>query len=52
MRTNKKSYVHQKNKKTGVVYVYENYPYWDKVEKKDKARRKCIGKLDERGNLI
>ena len=52
MSSQDKRYVNQTNKKTGVVYVYENYPYWDKVEKKDKARRKCIGKLDEKGNLI
>ena len=52
MSSQDKRYVNQTNKKTGVVYVYENYPYWDKANKKDKAHRKCIGKLDENGNLI
>ena len=32
--------------KNGTVYVYENYSYWDKNEKKPKSRRKCIGHLD------
>ena len=52
MSSQDKRYVNQKNKSTGVVYVYENYPYWDKVSKKDKSHRKCIGKLDENGNLV
>jgi len=52
MSSHDKRFVNQTNKKTGVVYVYENYPYWDKVDKKDKARRICVGKLDEKGNLI
>lgn len=30
----------------GTTYVYENFSYWDKEEKKTKHRRKCIGKLD------
>ena len=38
--------VNQLNKKTGTVYVYENYPYWDKQKKQGRSKRKCIGKLD------
>ena len=38
--------VHQLNKKTGAIYVYENYPYWDKQKKQGRAKRKCIGKVD------
>ena len=52
MSLHDKRYVYQKNKQTGRVYVYENYPYWDKATKKDRANRVCVGKLDENGNLI
>lgn len=38
--------VHQRNKKSGTVYVYESISYWDKKKKQSRARRKCIGKLD------
>lgn len=47
------SIVHQKNKKTGVTYVYESEGYWDKEKQQARSRRKCIGKLDlETGKLI
>ncbi len=32
--------------KNGTIYVYENESYWDKIEKKPRAKRKCIGHLD------
>lgn len=38
--------VHQKNKNTGVTYVYESSSYWDKEKQQSRAKRKCIGKLD------
>lgn len=38
--------VYQKNKKSGVVYVYESISHWDKEKKQSRAKRKCIGKLD------
>ncbi|PIE89168.1 MAG: transposase, partial [Acidobacteria bacterium] len=38
--------VHQKNKKTGVVYVYKSVSYWDKEKQQSRAKRTCIGKLD------
>ncbi len=41
------SYVKNKNKKTGVTYVYESESYWDKEKKQPRARRKLIGKIDE-----
>lgn len=45
--------VHQKNKKTGVTYVYESEAYWDKEKQQSRSRRKCIGKLDPvTGKLI
>lgn len=38
--------VYHKNSKTGVTYVYENEPYWDKEKQQSRARRKPIGKVD------
>jgi len=46
------SIVHQKNKKTGVVYVYESTSYWDKEKQQSRAKRKCIGKLDPDTNRV
>jgi len=43
MKTN---IVYQKNKETGIVYAYENNPYWDKEKKQSRSKRKCIGKVD------
>lgn len=34
-----------KNQKTGVVYLYEDRPYWDKDKKCPTHERKCIGKI-------
>jgi len=44
--------VHCRDNRTGVVYVYESHSYWDKIEKKTKAHRKLIGRLDENGNVV
>lgn len=38
--------VYQKNKKTGVIYVYESVSHWDKEKKQSRAKRKCIGKIE------
>ena len=38
--------IYQKNKKSGVIYVYESVSHWDKEKKQSRAKRKCIGKLD------
>ena len=34
------------NKKTGVSYVYEYTPYWDKEKKQGRNKQVCIGKID------
>jgi transposase len=45
--------VFQKNKKSGVTYVYKSIAFWDKEKKQSRATRKCIGKLDpETGEVI
>ncbi|RLL84117.1 transposase [Mesotoga sp. H07pep.5.4] len=38
--------VYQKNKKTGITYVYKNEAYWDKEKQQSRAKRTLIGKLD------
>lgn len=45
--------VYQQNKKTGITYVYQNEPYWDKEKRQSRAKRTLIGKLDpETGEII
>jgi hypothetical protein len=45
--------VYQQNKKTGVVYVYENHPFWDSNKKQSRSIRKLRGKLDpSTGNIV
>lgn len=41
------SIVKNKDKRTGITYVYESESYWDKEKQQPRARRKLIGKLDE-----
>lgn len=41
------SIVHQKDKRSGITYVYEATYYWDKETKKHRSRRKLIGRLNE-----
>jgi len=42
----KPNLVYQKNKKSGVVYVYEDRPYWNPDIKQSRSKRTCIGKID------
>ncbi len=37
------------NKKTGVIYLYEDRPFWDKEKKRPAHERKCIGKVSSDG---
>lgn len=39
--------IKSRNKKTGIVYVYESESYWDKEKQQPRSRRKLIGKVDE-----
>jgi transposase len=49
----KPNVVYQKNKKSGVVYAYEDRPYWDSTIKQSRSKRTCIGKLDpDSGEII
>lgn len=40
------------NKKSGVTYVYEDIPFWNKEKKRGEHDRKCIGKLDKSGEIV
>ena len=47
------SIIYQKNKKSGVVYAYENRSYWDPQKKQSRANRKLLGKVDLlTGNIV
>ena len=39
--------VYQKDKRSGITYVYENHSYWDKEKKVTRAKRTLIGRLNE-----
>ena len=38
--------VYQKDKRSGITYVYESVSHWDKEKQQSRAKRKLIGKLD------
>ena len=53
MEDTKPKLINQHNKKTGVTYVYENQPYWCKVNKQPRSKRRCIGHLcKETGTVV
>ena len=39
--------VYQKDKRSGITYVYENHSYWDKEKKVPRSKRTLIGRLNE-----
>lgn len=41
------SLVKNKDKRTGITYVYESESYWDKEKQQPRSRRHLIGRLDE-----
>jgi len=41
------SIVKNKDKRTGITYVYESESYWDKEKQQPRSRRTLIGKLDD-----
>lgn len=47
------SIVFQTNKDTGITHAYESISYWDKEKQESPARRKLIGKVDQKtGNIV
>ena len=41
------SIIKQKDKRTGITYVYESKSYWDKEKRQPRSNRTLIGKIDE-----
>ena len=39
--------IKQRDKRTGIIYVYESKSYWDKEKRQPRSNRTLIGKLDE-----
>ena len=39
--------IHQKDKRSGITYVYESISQWDKEKKQSRSKRRLIGRLDE-----
>lgn len=47
------SIVHQKDKRSGITYVYESQARWDKEKKQSRSIRRLIGRLDDQtGEVI
>lgn len=45
--------IYQKDKRTGITYVYESKAFWDKEKQQSRAKRRLIGKLDpETGEIV
>lgn len=45
--------VKQKDKRSGITYVYESISHWDKEKKQSRAKRKLLGRLDpETGEIV
>lgn len=39
--------IKNKDKRSGITYVYESKSYWDKEKKQSRSTRTLIGRLDE-----
>jgi hypothetical protein len=39
--------IKNKDKRSGITYVYESKSYWDKEKKQSRSKRTLIGRLDE-----
>ncbi len=45
--------IYQKDKRSGITYVYESKSHWDKVKKQSRAKRTLLGRLDEfKGEIV
>ena len=38
--------IHQKDKRSGITYAYENQSIWDPELKRSRSKRKLIGRVD------
>jgi len=46
------SIVYQKDKRSGLTYVYESESWWDKQKKQSRSRRRLVGRLDEETGTV
>lgn len=46
------SIVYQKDKRSGITYVYESESWWDKEKKQSRSKRRLIGRLDEESGAV
>lgn len=44
--------IKNKDKRSGITYVYESKSYWDKEKNQSRAKRTLIGRLDEETGKI
>ena len=45
--------IKQRDKRSGITYVYESVSYWDKEKKQPRSKRTLIGRLDpETGEIV
>lgn len=44
--------VYQKDKRSGLTYAYESFSYWDKEKKQSRAKRKLIGRVNDKGEIV
>ena len=44
--------VHQKDKRSGLTYAYESVSHWDKEKKQSRAKRKLIGRVNSKGEIV
>jgi len=46
------SIVYQKDKRSGLTYVYESESWWDKEKRQSRSKRRLIGRLDEETGTV
>ncbi len=39
--------IRQKDRRSGITYVYESVSYWDKEKKQSRSKRRLVGRLNE-----
>ncbi len=44
--------VHQKDKRSGLTYAYESISHWDKEKKQSRSKRKLIGRVNSKGEIV
>jgi len=44
--------IHQKDKRSGLTYAYESISLWDKEKKQSRSKRKLIGRVNDKGEIV